>query len=108
MWPTWGTAGLLKNSQGLSQITMDHSYVQDLVNFGQITKEEARVHPRRNIITRVLGYTPRWSATTTATTSPLGTTALACTDGLTGYMEDELLDEYWSTTARTVPRWPRS
>ena len=35
----------LKNSQGLSQITMDHSYVQDLVNFGQITKEEARVHP---------------------------------------------------------------
>ena len=48
----------LKNGEGFRQITMDHSYVQDLVNFGQITKEEARVHPRRNIITRVLGVHP--------------------------------------------------
>ena len=45
----------LRHQGELSQITMDHSYVQDLVNFGQITQAEARVHPKRNIITRVLG-----------------------------------------------------
>ena len=84
----------LKNSQGLSQITMDHSYVQDLVNFGQITKEEARVHPRRNIITRVLGVHPQVECDYDSYDFSPGDTALACTDGLTGYMEDELLDEY--------------
>ena len=84
----------LKNSQGLSQITMDHSYVQDLVNFGQITKEEARVHPRRNIITRVLGVHPQVECDYDSYDFSPGDTALACTDGLTGYMEDGLLDEY--------------
>ena len=41
----------LRHNGVLTQITMDHSYVQDLVNFGQITQEEARFHPQRNIIT---------------------------------------------------------
>ena len=39
----------------LKQITMDHSMVQDLVNKGKITEEEAAVHPNKNIITRALG-----------------------------------------------------
>ena len=47
------------NQCGLTQITEDHSYVQDLVNFGEITREQARRHPRRNIITRVLGVRDR-------------------------------------------------
>ena len=84
----------LRHQGELSQITMDHSYVQDLVNFGQITKEEARVHPRRNIITRVLGVHPQVECDYDSYDFSPGDTALACTDGLTGYMEDGLLDEY--------------
>lgn len=67
------------------QITMDHSYVQDLVNYGQITPEEARNHPHRNIITRVLGgheeVTPDYQ---TVDFGP-GDLALACSDGLSNY-----------------------
>ena len=84
----------LKNSRGLNQITMDHSYVQDLVNFGQITKEQARIHPRRNIITRVLGVHDTVSADYSVWDFHTGDMALACTDGLTSYMEDGLLEEY--------------
>ena len=84
----------LKNSGGLTQITMDHSYVQDLVNFGQITKEQARTHPRRNIITRVLGVHDMVSVDYSVWDFHAGDQALACTDGLTGYMEDSLLEEY--------------
>ena len=84
----------LKNGRGLTQITVDHSYVQDLVNFGQITKEEARTHPRRNIITRVLGVHDYVEADYSMWDFLPGDIALACTDGLTGYMEDGLLEEY--------------
>ena len=84
----------LKTGRGLTQITVDHSYVQDLVNFGQITKEEARTHPRRNIITRVLGVHDYVEADYSMWDFLPGDIALACTDGLTGYMEDGLLEEY--------------
>ena len=42
----------------LRRVTIDHSYVQELVSTGHITEEEARTHPRRNIITRALGIEP--------------------------------------------------
>lgn len=84
----------LQNGEGLAQITMDHSYVQDLVNFGQITKEEARVHPQRNIITRVLGVHEEVQCDYDLFDFSPGSIALACSDGLTSYMEDGLLEEY--------------
>lgn len=42
----------------LSRVSVDHSYVQELVSTGHITEAEARLHPRRNIITRALGIDP--------------------------------------------------
>lgn len=84
----------MKNSQGIFQITMDHSYVQDLVNFGQITKEEARVHPQRNIITRVLGVHSEIRCDYDCLDFAPGDCAIACTDGLSNYAEDNLLEEY--------------
>ena len=84
----------LRHQGELSQITMDHSYVQDLVNFGQITHAEARVHPKRNIITRVLGVHEQVRCDYNAWDFSPGDVALACSDGLSNYMEDELLEEY--------------
>lgn len=84
----------LRHGGVLTQITMDHSYVQDLVNFGQITQEEARVHPKRNIITRVLGVHEQVRCDYNAWDFSPGDVALACSDGLSNYMEDELLEEY--------------
>ena len=43
----------------LRRVTVDHSYVQELVATGHITDDEARTHPRRNIVTRALGHRPQ-------------------------------------------------
>lgn len=96
----------LKNGDGTNQLTVDHSYVQDLVNCGQITKEEARNHPRRNIITRVLGVYQDVQCDYTLTEFEKGNTALACSDGLSNYIEeaqmDSLLDQYAENSEKMV------
>lgn len=84
----------LKNGEGLSQITMDHSYVQDLVNIGQITPEEARIHPQRNIITRALGVYAEVRCDYSCLDFAPGSIAMACSDGLTGYADEDLLLKY--------------
>jgi protein phosphatase len=72
----------------LRRVTVDHSYVQELVATGHITEDEARDHPRRNIITRALGIEPEvrvdwW-------TLPLikGDRFLLCSDGLVDEVDD--------------------
>src|SRR5262245_36715924 len=66
----------------LRRVTMDHNYVQELINSGHITEEEARTHPRRNIITRALGIDP--SVRVDAWTLPIvrGDRFVVCSDGL--------------------------
>lgn len=84
----------LRHQGVLSQITMDHSYVQDLVNFGQITPEEARVHPKRNIITRVLGVHEQVQCDYSLWNLEPGDIALACSDGLSNYMDEAQMEQY--------------
>lgn len=75
----------------IARITRDHSLVERLVEQGNITAEEARSHPRRNLITRALG--PDRSALSDSyqvSLSP-GDWLLLCTDGLTGTVTDEEL-----------------
>ncbi len=75
---------LLRNHE-LSQITIDHTFVQRLVDSGRITEAEAMVHPRRSVLMRVLGDV---EASPEIDTSILATLAgdrwLLCSDGLTG------------------------
>lgn len=78
-----------KTADGLEQITMDHSFVQDLVNLGQITPEEARVHPKRNIITRALGVHGLVQCDYDCLPFGPGDLALACSDGLSNYADTE-------------------
>ena len=46
---------LLRDGAALQRVTRDHSYVEDLVAQGSITEDEAKVHPRRNLLTRAVG-----------------------------------------------------
>ena len=66
----------------LRQLSVDHSYVQELVTEGVLTPEEARSHPRRNIVTRALGIDP--NVLVDAWTVPLmaGDRFMLCSDGL--------------------------
>ena len=68
---------------GLTQITRDHSVVQELIESGQITEEEARSHPRKNYITRAIGVVSEEYGEYDEVALMAGDRLLLCTDGLT-------------------------
>ena len=76
----------------LSQITQDHSLVEELVRAGLITREQARTHPRRNIITRALGTHGENEPDLLVTDVQDGDVFLLCTDGLTGMVPDDEIE----------------
>ena len=77
----------------LRQVSKDHSFVQDLVYQGQITKEEARYHPRRNIVTRALGIEPDVRVDSVQLPLIKGDRFLLCSDGLVDEVDDDLIAE---------------
>ena len=76
----------------LEQLTRDHSIVQEMVEKGQLTPEEAKYHPRKHLITRAVGVDSRVSCDLQVTDLPSGAQLLLCSDGLTNMLDqDELL-----------------
>lgn len=73
----------------LEQLTEDHSYVETLVRRGEITPEEARVHPMKNVLTQAVGVVENISVDTANFPVESGDTFLLCTDGLTNMVDDE-------------------
>jgi len=74
-------AYLLRDSQ-LRQLSVDHSYVQELVTEGLLTADEARTHPRRNIVTRALGIDFAVSVDSSVIPIIAGDRFMLCSDGL--------------------------
>jgi protein phosphatase len=74
----------------LLQLTHDHSIVGEMVRSGILSDEDARNHPKRNVITRSLGAQDDIAADTPAVPMPLepGDTFMLCSDGLTTYLSD--------------------
>ncbi|MCC9178969.1 PP2C family protein-serine/threonine phosphatase [Arthrobacter sp. zg-Y750] len=72
----------------LEQITVDHSEVQELVDLGQITADEALVHPRRHVVTRALGTGNDSEADFWLIPVEPGDRLMVCSDGLTGEVAD--------------------
>jgi PPM family protein phosphatase len=71
------------------QVTNDHSIVGEMVRSGILSDEDARTHPKRNVITRSLGAQPDVMAETPESIElEVGDTFLLCSDGLTGYLSD--------------------
>lgn len=69
---------------GLHQHTEDHSLVESLIREGRLTREEARVHPQRNIVTRALGIDERVLVDAWELVPVAGDRYLLCSDGLFG------------------------
>ena len=78
---------LLRNGE-LHRATIDHSYVQELVNTGHISEDEARTHPRRNIVTRALGIEPTVRVDTWLVPMVHGDRFILCSDGLVDEVPD--------------------
>ncbi|HBT20051.1 MAG TPA: Stp1/IreP family PP2C-type Ser/Thr phosphatase [Peptococcaceae bacterium] len=81
-------AYLLRDGK-IALITSDHSFVQELVREGSITEKEARVHPRRNLLTRAVGIERETSVDVINFPLKKGDYVLLCTDGLSGTISDE-------------------
>lgn len=75
----------------IRQVTVDHSLVQLLVERGEITAEEARVHPQKNLITRALGVESRVACDLLRVETGPGSRLLLCSDGLTNVLPDQVL-----------------
>jgi serine/threonine protein phosphatase PrpC len=75
------------------QITRDHSQVQEMVDAGLLTPEQARKHPSRNVITRVLGYYQEVSIDNHNLKLFQGDNILLCSDGLWGVLSDQKITE---------------
>ena len=82
-----------RRGNSIYQITRDHSLVEELVEVGAITKEQAKTHPQKNVITRVLGSEPWVEADYFEFTLQSGDFLLLCSDGLSNMISDlEMLD----------------
>ncbi len=79
----------LWRDDALTQITTDHTFVQRLVDSGRITPEEARYHPRRSVLMRVLGdMDPDPEIDTFIMPTRPGDRWLLCSDGLSGVVDE--------------------
>ena len=76
----------------LVRVTHDHSYVEELVDSGQITADEARTHPSRSIITRALGSDPDMYADHFSLEVNTGDRIILCSDGLSSMIPDSEIE----------------
>lgn len=85
-------AYLIKNNE-VKQLTRDHSFVQEMVDLGKLTKQDAKTHPKKNIITRALGVSKHIEAEYTNIEFEENDVLLICTDGLINHInEDEFIN----------------
>jgi protein phosphatase len=95
-----GDSRTYRLSQGhFDQISVDHSEVQELVDAGEITPEQAVVHPRRHVVTRALGTGDETEADYWLLPVEEGDRILVCSDGLTGELTDDHIFRILSTVA---------
>ena len=81
----------LVSEEGIRQVTRDHSLVEDLVERGEITREQARFHPQKHLITRALGAGEEAEADLFEEPCVAGSFLLLCSDGLSNVVDDQEL-----------------
>lgn len=77
------------NRNGIRRLTKDHSLVQMMVDRGEITPEQARTYPGKNLITRAIGTEPTVLCDVFHTELERGDCLLLCSDGLSNMMDDQ-------------------
>ncbi len=82
----------LINSQGIKQLTTDHSLVERLIASQQITREEARTHPQRNVIYRTIGDKAKVEVDIQTFDLKVNEMVLLCSDGLCGMITDQVIN----------------
>ena len=99
-----GDSRLYVVDKQLRQVTRDHSLVQEMVRMGEITAEEARNHPDKNIITRALGAERTVDIDFFDLKLEPDSTILMCSDGLSNMVEDNKLEEIILDQTEELPK----
>lgn len=81
----------LAHEDMIQQITDDHTYVNDLVKMGAITKDEAHLHARKNVITRAIGANANNEPDCFSVSVETGDRILLCSDGLYDEVDDDTI-----------------
>ncbi len=79
----------VQSDETLQQVTTDHSEVQELIDAGVLSREEARTHPQRHVITRAIGEVPPSPLDLVLLPASVGQRLLVATDGLTSEVGDD-------------------
>lgn len=77
----------------LKQVTTDHSYVRRLQDVGQLTEEEAAIHPQRNVLYKAVGQGGQLDIDTFTQSLPKAGVLVLCSDGLWGLVSDPMIQE---------------
>ena len=88
----------LQNEDGFKQVTEDHSLVNELVRVGQISKDDAEHHPRKNVLLKALGTEVQVDADIRTIEWEKGNVLLLCSDGLTNKLSDSELQRFIAQT----------
>lgn len=88
-----GDSRLYLQEQRLIQITVDHSLVQEMIRIGELTKEDARLHPDKNIITRAVGAGKDIKADFFEFRLKKESILLMCSDGLSNMVGDAQIEQ---------------
>lgn len=83
----------LVGKHGIRQITRDHSLVEEMIRLGGLSREDARRHPDKNIITRAIGAKDEVEAEFFTEELELGDIILMCSDGLSNMLEDKEIEK---------------
>ena len=94
-----GDSRLYVSNETLRQVTIDHSYVEELIRAGQITKEEGQHHPAKNRITRALGVEGEVNPDLFQVSIDETSRVLLCSDGLTNMIDEEEINTLISLLA---------
>lgn len=86
-----GDSRLYLVNRGIRQVTVDHSYVEEMVRRGELDKETAREHPDKNVITRAVGAVDEIEIDFFEEDIQTEDEILLCSDGLTNMVEDEAI-----------------
>ena len=84
-----GDSRLYLINEGIQQITIDHSYVEEMVRMGGINREQARNHKNKNIITRAIGAQPNVNPDFFEVNLKKGDQIFMCTDGVSNMLTDD-------------------
>lgn len=107
---TGDSRAYLLRDGALTPVTRDHSVVQEMIEQGRLTEEQARSHPRKHFITRALGVSAQESGEYDELTLRPGDRLLLCTDGLTNMLDNDKIRELTDgcPSIEAVPRLIRA